>query len=90
MREMMPRKLVKIHWRDSFGAGLWQDIDDATALNPVECVTVGYILMDIGEKSSCKGHITVASTLGGSLCCGAICIPRISITKVEEIKEAPE
>ena len=73
-------KLVLIEWLDSKGgSGEWEFIDNLEPLEPIACISVGFLIQ---ENDSYK---TIAPTVGGGQVLGRITIPNCSIVKVKTL-----
>ena len=70
---------VRIKWLDACSRhteGRWSDIDDVKALSPLQCESMGWIVVDA------ETYLTIASHIGESNAGGEICIPKNYIIEI--------
>lgn len=80
MKKNNKMKLVSIEWLDSKGViNEWEYIDEIKPLEPVKCISVGFLIEDN------KQYKTIVQSIGDSQILGRMTIPTCSITKIEEI-----
>ena len=82
----MEYKLVKVEWEDSRQPiSEWQFLEDLTLLDPVKCITVGYLIKD-GET-----HVCICQSIGDHKedmqVLGIITIPSSCISKITNLQE---
>ena len=77
---MKDKKIVVIEWLDSKGiVNEWEYFDDIKPLEPVVCVSVGF-LMDDNKK-----YKTLAQSIGDDQLLGRMTISKCSIKKITVI-----
>jgi len=80
-------RLVIVTWLDACSRrtdGRWSDTEDVKELAPLICKSVGWLISD--EPT----HITIAGHLGETNAGGDICIPRVCVTSITDLKDDGE
>ena len=85
----MSHRLVIIHWLDSRQpSAAWRFISDIEKGEPVECVSVGWLLEDTDSvKVICQNVGDIRSN-GGAQASGVMTIPARCIVSIEDLAEA--
>jgi hypothetical protein len=80
-------KLVKIDWVDSIQPnGEWQYLSEFKVLQPINCVSVGYLICNKKEVKALAQNIGDMDNKNNIQASGIIHIPTKSIKKIKEIK----
>ena len=79
-----PLRMVEVAWVDSFGTdGRWEYLDGLEPLEPVACVSVGFLL------ESENDYMNLGMSISHDQVLGRLAIPRSSITSVRYLKQEP-
>lgn len=84
-RPNLPYKLVMVEWEDSARpTSAWQWADECEVAEPVECVSVGYLI------SQTDGGLAIAGNLGDIRrdriqASGVVHIPACSVRKIVDL-----
>jgi hypothetical protein len=81
-------KLVMIEWIDSARPiSEWQHLSDYKCLNPVECVSVGFLIHDDNKTKALAPNMGDIKSQKNIQASGIIHIPTCSITKITNLIE---
>jgi hypothetical protein len=80
---LVKHPLVQVHWKDAMSPGsTWQDPDELVDMDPIEIVSVGYMLRRT------KSKIVLASSLGNNGAVGeCLVVPAPWVARVHRLCE---
>jgi hypothetical protein len=82
----MTHQLVKVRWKDSVQSQPeWQYIEDLNELEPVEYISVGWVVQESSQSVSLMPNIGLSEPLQGS---GLITIPMDAVIEIENLGES--
>lgn len=83
-------KLVMVEWVDSYGvSSSWEDTSDISKVQPVNCVSVGWVLFEDDTVVTVLPHKAILPG-GGTQGCGEMTIPRQAIISVKPLIIQPQ
>tara|TARA_R110002020_G_scaffold236716_1_gene449007 strand:+ start:1744 stop:2025 length:282 start_codon:yes stop_codon:yes gene_type:complete len=79
-------KLVICYWKDIVSEAEWSDVEDAKKLEPVSCVTVGWLLRQDTKTTTLTSEFNFTKTKLVDECGNTTTIPTSNIIGMKTLK----